>query len=139
MSLKYLHNTINTLKQIPLLQTYFVLMEPARYFNNMNRIYLKQLIKEVIQEFEVSDDDIEIKDNDHASFKEIMDQVGIDYSSIEIDGIDERDAPDFVDTYVSYAEWNDGIELTDEELEQLNNLEEFQILAQEKAYERIYM
>jgi hypothetical protein len=68
-----------------------------------------------------------------------MDQVGIDYSSIEIDGIDERDAPDFVDTYVSYAEWNDGIELTDEELEQLNNLEEFQILAQEKAYERIYM
>jgi hypothetical protein len=114
-------------------------MEPARYFNNMNRIYLKQLIKEVIQEFEVSDDDIEIKDNDPASFKEIMDQVGIDYSSIEIDGIDERDAPDFVDTYVSYAEWNDGIELTDEELEQLNNLEEFQILAQEKAYERIYM
>ena len=68
-----------------------------------------------------------------------MDQVGIDYSSIEIDGIDERDAPDFVDTYVSYAEWNDGIELTDEELEQLNNLSEFQELAQEKAFEKVFM
>jgi len=113
-------------------------MEPVRYFNIMSRIYLKNLIKEVIREFEVSDDDIEM-DEGPTSFKEIMGQVGIDYSSIEIDGIDERDAPDFVDTYVSYAEWNDGIELTDEELEQLNNLEEFQILAQEKAYERIYM
>jgi hypothetical protein len=105
----------------------------------MDRIYLKNLIKEVIREFEVSDDDIEIEDNDPASFEELMDQVGIAYDSIEIDGVDERDAPDFVDTYVSYAEWNDGIELTDEELEQLNDLEEFQILAQEKAFEQLYL
>jgi len=105
----------------------------------MGKIYLKNLIKEVIQEFEISDDDIEIEDNDPASFEELMDQVGIDYSSIEIDGIDERDAPDFVDTYVSYAEWNNNTELTDEDLEHLNNLEEFQILAQEKAREQMYM
>ena len=113
-------------------------MALAQYSNTMNRIYLKQLIKEVIQEFEISDDDIDV-DEGPTSFKEIMDQVGIDYSSIEIDGIDERDAPDFVDTYVSYAEWNDGIELTDEELEQLNNLSEFQELAQEKAFEKVFM
>ena len=113
-------------------------MALAQYSNNMNRIYLKQLIKEVIQEFEISNDDIDV-DEGPTSFKEIMDQVGIDYSSIEIDGIDERDAPDFVDTYVSYAEWNDGIELTDEELEQLNNLSEFQELAQEKAFEKVFM
>lgn len=113
-------------------------MDLAQYFNTMNRIYLKQLIKEVIREFEVSDDDIEM-DNEPTSFEEIMDQVGIDYSSIEVDGIDERDAPDFVDSYVSYAEWNDGIELTDEELEHLNNLSEFQALAQEKAFEKVFM
>jgi len=113
-------------------------MALAQYSNNMNRIYLKQLIKEVIQEFEISDDDIDV-DEGPTSFEEIMDQVGIDYSSIEIDGIDERDAPDFVDSYVSYAEWNDGIELTDEELEQLNNLSEFQELAQEKAFEKVFM
>ena len=115
-----------------------MLMALAQYSNTMNRIYLKQLIKEVIQEFEISNDDIDV-DEGPTSFKEIMDQVGIDYSSIEIDGIDERDAPDFVDTYVSYAEWNDGIELTDEELEQLNNLSEFQELAQEKAFEKVFM
>ena len=113
-------------------------MALAQYSNTMNRIYLKQLIKEVIQDFEISNDDIDV-DEGPTSFKEIMDQVGIDYSSIEIDGIDERDAPDFVDTYVSYAEWNDGIELTDEELEQLNNLSEFQELAQEKAFEKVFM
>ena len=115
-----------------------MLTELARYSNIMSKIYLKNLIKEVIQEFEISDDDIEM-DEEPTSFEEIIDQVGIDYSSIKIDGVDERDAPDFVDTYVSYAEWNDGIELTDEELEHLNNLEEFQILAQEKAHEQVYM
>jgi hypothetical protein len=114
-------------------------MDLAQYFNAMNRIYLKNLIKEVIREFEVSSGDIEIEDNDPASFEETMDQVGINYSSIEIDGVDERDAPDFVDSYVSYAEWNDGTELTDEDLDYLNNLEEFQILAQDKAREQMYM
>ena len=113
-------------------------MELARYFNIMSRVYLKNLIKEVIREFEVSDDDIEM-DEGPTSFEEIMDQVGIDYSSIEIDGIDERDAPDFVDSYISYAEWNDGIELTDDELEQLNDMSEYQALAQEKAFEKMYM
>lgn len=113
-------------------------MDLAQYFNFMSRIYLKQLIKEVIREFEVSDDDIEM-DNEPTSFEEIMDQVGIDYSSIEVDGVDERDAPNFVDSYISYAEWNDGIELTDEELEQLNNISEFQALAQEKAFEKVFM
>jgi hypothetical protein len=109
-------------------------MELALYFNTMSRIYLKNLIKEVINEFEIPNDDIEI-DHEPTSFEELMDQVGIDYSSIEIDGVDSLDYPDFVDTYISYADWNDGIELTDEELEHLNDLEEFQILAQEKARE----
>jgi hypothetical protein len=113
-------------------------MDLAPYFNLMSRIYLKQLIREVIHEFEISDNDIEI-DNEPTSFEELMDQVGIAYSSIEVDGVDERDAPDFVDSYISYAEWNDGIELTDDELEQLNNLSEFQALAQEKAFEKVFM
>ena len=113
-------------------------MDLVLYSNNMNKTQLKQLIREVIYELEISDDDIEM-DNEPTSFEEIMDQVGIDYSSIEIDGVDERDAPDFVDSYVSYAEWNDGIELTDEELEHLNNLSEFQALAQEKAFEKVFM
>lgn len=42
----------------------------------------------------------------------------IDYQSIEIDGIDTSDYPDFVDAYISYAEYADGTPLTDEELVQ---------------------
>jgi len=40
----------------------------------------------------------------------------INLDSIEIDGIDIRDYPDFVDAYVSYAETTDGTELSEDEL-----------------------
>ena len=40
--------------------------------------------------------------------------------AIQIDGIDTRDYPDFVDAYISYAEI-DGRELTDEEYDYINN------------------
>lgn len=41
---------------------------------------------------------------------------------IEIEDIDPRDYPDFCDAYVSHAVWEDtGVELTDEELNELND------------------
>jgi len=40
--------------------------------------------------------------------------------TIEVDGVDTSDAPDFADAFISYAEWDDGTELTDEELDELN-------------------
>jgi hypothetical protein len=40
--------------------------------------------------------------------------------NIEVDGIDTRDYPDFVDAFISYAEM-DGVELTDEQLDELND------------------
>ena len=46
---------------------------------------------------------------------------GVDYSSIEIDGIDPDDYPDFVDVYVVSAEFEDGTPLSEEELEQLTD------------------
>ena len=39
--------------------------------------------------------------------------------SIEVEGIDTRDYPDFVDAFISYAEL-DGRKLTDEELDLVN-------------------
>ena len=45
----------------------------------------------------------------------------IDYQSIEIDGIDDGDYPDFVDAYISYATYKDGAELSHEELNKLND------------------
>lgn len=45
-------------------------------------------------------------------------------TNIELDGIDTSDYPDFVDAYIVSAEI-DGVELTDEELEELNRNGEF--------------
>lgn len=38
---------------------------------------------------------------------------------MEVDGVDSRDYPDFADAHFSYACYEDGTELTDDELEQL--------------------
>ena len=40
--------------------------------------------------------------------------------NIQVEGIDTRDYPDFVDAFISYAEM-DGVELTDEQLDELND------------------
>ena len=45
----------------------------------------------------------------------------VDISSIEIEDIDTRDYPDFADAYISYAEYSNGKELTDSELEELQD------------------
>ena len=47
----------------------------------------------------------------------------LDYSlidNIEFDGIDHGDYPDYCDAYIVYAEY-DGREMTDEELELIND------------------
>lgn len=45
-------------------------------------------------------------------------------TNIELGGIDTKDYPDFVDAFIESAEI-DGVELTDEELEELNSNSEF--------------
>ena len=40
--------------------------------------------------------------------------------NIQVEGIDTRDYPEFVDAFISYAEM-DGVELTDEQLDELND------------------
>lgn len=42
----------------------------------------------------------------------------VDYKSIEIDGVDSKDYPDFSDAYISYAEYTNGKKLSDNELDQ---------------------
>ena len=44
----------------------------------------------------------------------------INWRSLEFEDVDLRDYPDFSDAYVSYAEYEDGTALTDEELELLD-------------------
>ena len=47
---------------------------------------------------------------------------GREICDIEIDGIDHKDYPDFVDAYIYSAYWKDtGKKLTDKELEELQD------------------
>ena len=54
--------------------------------------------------------------------------------NVEVDGVEADDYPDFCDAFFSYAEYEDGTPLSDDELEQLE--EEFgdqiNLLASEK-------
>jgi len=48
--------------------------------------------------------------------------INLDYakiSDVEVDGIDTEDYPDFCDAFIAYAEY-DGKEMTDEQLDALN-------------------
>ena len=46
----------------------------------------------------------------------------VNAKSLEVDGVDGADYPDFSDAYICYAEWEGTTdELTDAELEQLSN------------------
>ena len=60
----------------------------------------------------------------------------VDKGSIEIEGVDMKDYPDLVDTFISTAYFNDGVELTESECETLqeNNSD----LVHELALDSIY-
>ena len=56
---------------------------------------------------------------------------------IELDGVDIKDYPDFCDAYVESASFN-GVELTDEQLDELNDLDETREWVNANAYESLY-
>ncbi len=60
----------------------------------------------------------------------------VDGSSIEIDGVDTRDYPDFCDAYFTAAKFEDGLDLTDEELEELQHQQSG--LLNEMAHESLH-
>jgi hypothetical protein len=94
----------------------------------MNKTQLKQLIKEIItQEIVVNKPNI--------LFKDKLKAIGVNYNSIEIDGVNPSDYPDYADVYISYAEWKDGAPLTKDELDKLNELDEFNNYAHELAHD----
>jgi hypothetical protein len=64
----------------------------------------------------------------------IMQLNGRQVKNAEVDGVEGDDYPDFSDAFFSYAEYEDGTPLSDEELEQLGdeNGEMINQLAQDK-------
>ena len=49
---------------------------------------------------------------------------GRQVKNAEVDGVEGNDYPDFCDAFFSYAEYEDGTPLTDEELEELGDVHE---------------
>ena len=63
----------------------------------------------------------------HCNFKPYKPTTAMELdkiSNIELGGIDTNDYPDFCDAFIESAEYN-GVQLTDEELEELNCNSEF--------------
>jgi len=54
-------------------------------------------------------------------FEYIISGKPVDVSSVEFDGVDTSDYPDFSDAYVYSAEFEDGTKLTDDELDELQD------------------
>lgn len=59
--------------------------------------------------------------NNYVEVKHGGKKIKVDLDTVEIDGIDMRDYPDFVDAFFSYAEDHKGRELTDAEIDSLND------------------
>jgi hypothetical protein len=57
----------------------------------------------------------------------------VNRNSLEVEGVDGSDYPDFCDAYFCYGEYEDGTELTDDELIQLADL--YSEVVNEMAYE----
>ena len=62
----------------------------------------------------------------------------VNVGSIEIDGIDTEDYPDFVDAYIVAAEYEDGTPLTDEELMQFQE-ENYDLVSQMIHDDQLYL
>ena len=66
----------------------------------------------------------------------IINQIG-QLEDVELDGVDFKDHPDYCDAYVESALFN-GVELTDEELDELNDSDETRSWVNAHAYESLY-
>ena len=91
---------------------------------------LKQLIKEELQKILI---EIHVKPKS-SSNAIIVNGKPVDIKSIEVD-FDRRDVPDFT-AYATYAEFTNGVELTDNELDILDN--EYGDVLYDIAYESYF-
>ena len=60
----------------------------------------------------------------------------VDYASLEIDGVDSSDYPDFSDAYFSSGYFTDGTQMSDEDLDQLADT--YGELVNRKAYDSLH-
>ena len=59
----------------------------------------------------------------------------VNSATLEVDGVDTKDYPDFCDAYFDYAEFTDGTELTEDELIEFQ--EQYSEMLGELAFESL--
>lgn len=65
----------------------------------------------------------------------MRDNKKISLESIVVEGVDPKDYPDFCDAFMTYAEWEDGTPLTEEELEKVADRGEYSSAVYDAACE----
>lgn len=60
----------------------------------------------------------------------------VNLDSLEIDGVNSRDYPDFVDAYISYGLFTDGSELNDQEMDEFTD--KYSDIVHQLAYDSFY-
>ena len=60
----------------------------------------------------------------------------VDIASLQVDGVDSSDYPDFSDAYISQASFTDGTDLSEDEMDELNN--QHGELANELAFDSLH-
>ena len=64
----------------------------------------------------------------------------IDLQSVEIEGLERHEYPDFANAHIIYATYKNGTPLSYEELDQLNSEESTQLFIHDKIHgEQLYM
>ena len=82
----------------------------------------------------VGKDDLGIDEGAEKSI--IINGKEVDKASLEVDGVDPRDYPDFSDAYFSAGSFTDGTPLNDEEIDQLSD--QYGDLLYDKAYDSLH-
>lgn len=93
------------------------------------------LIHKIMQETGTVELEEYVSESDNSNYI-TLDGKTVDLSSLEVDGVHHWDYPDFTDAYLSYGQFTDGTELSDEQLEKLQD--EHSDLASNLAHDSMF-
>ena len=86
-----------------------------------NYILSNQLYRKLRYEDSIPLPESFLNESNLVEFRHKGKKIKVDMNTVEIEGIDMGDYPDFVDAFFSYAEDHRGRELTEEELDAFND------------------
>lgn len=102
-------NSLDAKKQKALFKKVVAILEKKYGSDEDDELYEGRILSKMAKKI--------IKENKSAPL--MLNGKEVDISSIELDGVDTKDYPDFSDAYISAAYYTDGTQLTDQEVQQL--------------------